>query len=153
MNARNGACAPVTLAAWHVRNDKSHSAVNGGRRRVNHWSLGIEVVNAQDAAGTDRFSDWQVEVTARIVRYCWAKYPNLRHVVAHARLDPARRTDPGERFPWDRFKNLVLAPPAPAVPFAELTALAVNAADIPPAAADADLCGFGDEDAPDAAGR
>lgn len=56
------ACAPEALAAWHVRNDKSHPAVNGGKDRVNHWSLGIELVNIQ--AGTDAFSDWQIMITA-----------------------------------------------------------------------------------------
>jgi N-acetyl-anhydromuramyl-L-alanine amidase AmpD len=136
------ACAPETLAAWHVQNSKYHPDVNGGRRRVNHWSLGIEVVNSQDAQNNDRFSDWQIEVTANIVRYCWAKYPNLGHVVSHARLDPLRRSDPGSRFPWERFKELVLSPPAPdAAPFAALAAKTVNAADISSAELDFKICG------------
>ncbi|MGX9574352.1 N-acetylmuramoyl-L-alanine amidase [Mesorhizobium sp. f-mel] len=101
------ACAPEARAAWHVRNDKSHPQVNGGAKRVNHWSLGIEVVNTQAA---DPFSDWQVEATARIVRYCWAKYPNLKTIVSHAALDPQRRTDPGTKFDWVRFRQLVLSP-------------------------------------------
>lgn len=100
------ACARERDAAWHVRPDKSHPQVNGGRNRVNHWSLGIEIVNRQN--GGDSFSAWQVAITAQIVRYCWAKYPNLRHVVSHARLDPLRRTDPGANFPWNRFEQLVL---------------------------------------------
>ena len=108
------ACAPERRAAQHVRADKSHPDVNNGERRVNHWSLGIEIVNR--ANGGDSFSDWQVEITARIVRYCWGKYPNLRHVVSHARLDPQRRTDPGANFPWDRFKKLVLNGPLVPVP-------------------------------------
>jgi N-acetyl-anhydromuramyl-L-alanine amidase AmpD len=100
------ACAPEARAAWHVRNSCSHPDVNGGATRVNHWSLGIEIVNAQTPS--DAFSDWQVEATAQIVRYCWAKYPNLKHIVSHAKLDPTRRSDPGKDFPWDRFKDLVL---------------------------------------------
>lgn len=99
------ACVPEALAAWHVRNAASSPDVNGGAARVNHWSLGIEVVNRQRE---DPFSDWQIEATARIVRYCWAKYPNLRDVVSHANLDPERRTDPGVSFDWARFKQLVL---------------------------------------------
>ncbi|MCW5889333.1 MAG: N-acetylmuramoyl-L-alanine amidase [bacterium] len=98
------ACAPEARAAWHVRNTASHPSVNGGAKRVNHWSLGIEVVNTQK---NDPFSDWQIEVTAQIVRYCWSKYPNLAHVVSHAKLDPKRRSDPGSAFPWAAFKALV----------------------------------------------
>ncbi len=100
------ACVRERDAAWHVRDTARHSDVNGGERNVNHWSLGIEVVNLQ--RGPDPFSDWQVAVTATIVRYCWAKYPNLRHVVSHAKMDPTRRNDPGENFPWERFKAMVL---------------------------------------------
>lgn len=93
-------------AAWHVRNSCSHPAIWDGRGKVNHWSLGIEVVNRQ--VRTDDFSGWQVEATAQIIRYAWAKYPNLRHVVSHAMLDPARRSDPGSLFPWHRFREAVL---------------------------------------------
>lgn len=113
------ACVPEALAAWHVRNAATHPDVNGGARRVNHWSLGIEVVNAQR---DDPFSRWQVEATAQIVRYCWAKYPNLTHVVSHAKLDPARRSDPGVEFDWLRFKTLVLGAAREPVP--ELVAMA-----------------------------
>ncbi len=107
------ACVPEALAAWHVRNAASHPDVNDGENRVNHWSLGIEVVNRQE---NDHFSEWQVEATARIVRYCWAKYPNLTHVVSHAKLDPNRRSDPGMEFDWQRFKSLVLNGEAEPVP-------------------------------------
>jgi N-acetyl-anhydromuramyl-L-alanine amidase AmpD len=103
------ACIPEARAAWHVRNDRSHPAVNAGRNRINHWSLGVEIVNTQSAGATDPFSEWQVRMTAEIVRHCWAKYPNLKHVVSHAVLDPDRRTDPGSHFPWDTFRDLVLS--------------------------------------------
>ncbi|MEL7683617.1 N-acetylmuramoyl-L-alanine amidase [Citromicrobium bathyomarinum] len=93
-------------AAWHVRNSCCHPVIWDRRGRINHWSLGIEVVNRQ--VRTDDFSDWQVEATAQIVRYAWAKYPNLRHVVSHAMLDPARRSDPGSLFPWEQFREAVL---------------------------------------------
>lgn len=104
------ACAPETLAAWHVHNEASHPDVNGGRVRVNHWSLGIELVNTQKRSPIDPFSDWQVAITAKIIRYCWAKYPNLRHIVSHSKLDPNHREDPGTQFPWEKFKQLVLSP-------------------------------------------
>jgi N-acetyl-anhydromuramyl-L-alanine amidase AmpD len=126
------ACAPESLAALHVRNTKSHPKVNGGATRVNHWSLGIEIVNSQKTS--DLYSDWQVAMTARIVRFCWAKYPNLTHVVSHARLDPGRRTDPGSQFPWDAFKQQVLNGAADRAPRAALSI---------PDAADATGCCLG----------
>lgn len=127
------ACAPEARAAWHVRNECSHPDVWDGHTRINHYSLGIEVVNAQDQ--TDRFSAWQVEMTAKIIRYCWEKYPNLRHVVSHAKLDPGRRSDPGTLFPWEDFRAQVLNgadPVEPAVANATTTALLPDS--------DVDLC-------------
>ena len=108
------ACAPERRKAGHVQNSKHHPDVNNDARGVNDWSLGIEIVNR--ANGGDSYSEWQVKAVAQIVRYCWGKYPNLRHVVSHAKLDPQRRTDPGENFPWDRFKALVLEGPPPPSP-------------------------------------
>ena len=123
------ACAPEARAAWHVRNSCFHPNVNDGADKVNHWSLGIEVVNSQ--ASRDTFSDWQIRATAQIVRYCWAKYPNLKHVVSHARLDPTRRSDPGTIFPWARLKQLALAPDAedgvPSVATETPSAASINA--------------------------
>ena len=69
--------------------------------------LGVELVNTQQQG--DRFSDWQIQACAEIIRYAWAKYPNLIHIVSHARLDPARRTDPGTNFPWEELEYRTLA--------------------------------------------
>jgi N-acetyl-anhydromuramyl-L-alanine amidase AmpD len=93
-----------SLAAWHVRNDKTHPLI-GNRDHVNHWTLGIEIVNRQ--VPTDSFSDWQIEITALLVRYCWAKYPNMKYVFSHALVDPERRSDPGSQFDWDKFIALI----------------------------------------------
>lgn len=99
------ATAPETRACWHVRNACRHPDVWEGKTRINHSSLAIEIVNR--ANGEDPFSSWQVDAAARIVRYAWGKYPNLRHVVSHAKLDPNRRTDPGADFPWERFEAAI----------------------------------------------
>lgn len=131
------ACVPEALAAWHVRNDRSHPDVNGGKNKVNHWSLGIEVVNTQTTQ--DSFSDWQVAVTASIVRYCWAKYPNMRHVVSHAKLDPQRRVDPGVNFPWDEFKKQVLSSSIPP-PFAALVKKTKDAGNVASLGKDSSCC-------------
>jgi N-acetylmuramoyl-L-alanine amidase len=108
------ACAPEHRAAAHVRSICCHPEVNNNATRTNHWSLGIEIVNL--ANGGDSFSEWQVKITAQLVRYCWGKYPNLKHVVSHAKLDPHRRNDPGINFPWDTFRDLIVTAPMGPIP-------------------------------------
>jgi N-acetyl-anhydromuramyl-L-alanine amidase AmpD len=100
------ATVPEARAAWHVLSRCSHPAINGGRKSINSWSLGIEIVNTQSHG--DAFSDWQIEATAAIVRYAWAKYPNLRWLFSHAAVDPKRRSDPGVGFDWDGFVGRVM---------------------------------------------
>lgn len=100
------ATCPERLAAWHVRRSCAHPEICAGATNLNRASLGIEIVNRQD--GKDEFSNWQIEAAAAIVRYAAAKYPNLVHVVSHARLDPQRRTDPGANFPWAEFRQAAL---------------------------------------------
>jgi len=130
------ACVPEALAAWHVRNAVSHPDVNGGEKKVNHWSLGIEAVNLQK---NDPFSPWQFEATARIVRYCWAKYPNLQHVISHAKFDPTRRSDPGVEFDWERFKRLVLDAGPEAVPALVASATPLSRVRVGPASGCCDV--------------
>jgi N-acetyl-anhydromuramyl-L-alanine amidase AmpD len=111
------ACAPEARAARHVRNSCSHPDVADGRPRVNHFSLALQIVSRMDAG----FSEWQIFAAAEIIRCCWAKYPNLKHVVSHARLDPARRRDPGGNFPWERLRRRVVsAPPGEVAPLVAL---------------------------------
>lgn len=132
------ACVPEALAAWHVRNEASNKDVAGGAKRVNHWSLGIEVVNAQK---NDPFSPWQLQATARIVRHCWSKYPNLVHVVSHAKLDPLRRSDPGTQFDWAQFEDMVFSMGDD--PVSELIGQVTPLADLVVADSGSDCCNAG----------
>lgn len=96
-------------AAYHVGSVDYEQHIGAGTN-VNNRSLGIEIVNTQNVQSfSDPFSQWQIESAARIVLYCWAKYPNLKHVISHAKLDPTRRSDPGTSFPWNVFRELVLS--------------------------------------------
>lgn len=97
-------------AAYHVRDDISSAPHLGSGANVNNRSLGIEIVNTQDVQGfTDPYSDWQIQSAVNIVLYAWAKYPKLKHVISHARLDPSRRSDPGSNFPWAKFQEMILS--------------------------------------------
>ncbi len=93
-------------AAYHVSADPNADL---GPGNVNNRSLGIEIVNTQDVQNyQDPYSAWQVTMAAQIVLYAWAKYPNMKHVISHARLQSHNRADPGRQFPWASFKEQVL---------------------------------------------
>lgn len=128
-----------SLAAWHVRNSATHHWI-GNKNRINHWTLGIEIVNRQN--DSDMFSHWQYEMAALLVRYCWAKYPNMKYVFSHALVDPLRRSDPGDEFDWSRFKSLVISSANDPVTDDELEALvlAVEHSEVPESYADDGSC-------------
>lgn len=96
-------CVPDTGAAWHVLSSIKHPI--DGKTNINDRSFGIEIVNRQD--GKDLFSDWQLQITALWVRYCWSHY-GLKYMYTHAYLDPGRKSDPGHLFDWNKFMKLVL---------------------------------------------
>jgi len=91
-------CVPLDSAAWHVLSSVKHPT--DGKKNINDRSFGIELVNRQD--GNDRFSAWQVLVTAQIVTKLRSFYP-IKYLVTHAYLDPRRKLDPGNIFPWGTF--------------------------------------------------
>ncbi len=96
-------------AAYHVGAVDYEPHIGRGTN-VNNRSLGVEIVNTQDVQNyTDPFSTWQVKAAAQIILYAWSKYPNMKHVISHAKLEPTRRSDLGSNFPWDNFKKLVLS--------------------------------------------
>lgn len=96
-------------AAFHVRDAIDCGPHLGHGGNVNDRSLGIEIVNTQDVQNfRDPYSEWQIDAAARIVLYAWSKYPNLKHVISHAKLDPSRRSDPGSNFPWEKLKERIL---------------------------------------------
>jgi len=91
-------CVDDSAAAWHVLSSKQHPVDK--RTNINDRSLGIEIVNAQTDA--DKFSLWQVEVTADLVSH-WCSVHPIQYIYTHAYLDPERKLDPGQNFDWDRF--------------------------------------------------
>jgi len=88
----------------------------------NATTLGIEQA-CQSAKWAEYPDDWveaTLNNTAKVVRE-WCKKYNIpmvritkaefdaggKGILAHADLDPARRSDPGRTFPWDRFLQKV----------------------------------------------
>ncbi len=83
--------------AWHAG-----VASWAGESDINSRSIGIEIVNPGHELGYPDFPAPQIEavtaLAADIVTRC-AIVPS--RVLAHSDVAPARKTDPGEKFPWD----------------------------------------------------
>jgi N-acetyl-anhydromuramyl-L-alanine amidase AmpD len=81
---------PLEKRAWHAG-----VSVFDGVKRVNDYSIGIEIVNLND--GKDPYTDAQYRAVADIIRFVRMHYtvPDAR-IVSHAQiaLPPGRKSDP-----------------------------------------------------------
>jgi AmpD protein len=73
-----------------------------GRSRCNDFSVGIELEGTDDRA----FADAQYAALAALTQALRARYP-IGDIVGHADVAPARKTDPGPCFDWERFRRLL----------------------------------------------
>lgn len=70
---------------------------------VNSRSIGIEIVNGGHDFGLPDFPEPQVAAVIALCADILARHPiRADRVVAHSDIAPARKRDPGERFPWCR---------------------------------------------------
>lgn len=85
-----------------------------GHKDINSASVGIELDHPGHAYGYREFSEPQfaalVPLLARLVET--HKIPRA-NVIGHSDVAPARKTDPGELFPWDRLAEYGLCLPRP----------------------------------------
>jgi N-acetylmuramoyl-L-alanine amidase len=90
-------CVPERLRAWHAG-----VSYWGGESDINSRSIGIEIVNPGHEFG---YPDFPLRQIAAVIALC--KAINTRHripadrVLAHSDVAPARKQDPGEKFPWE----------------------------------------------------
>ncbi|MCE7798490.1 N-acetylmuramoyl-L-alanine amidase [Sphingobium sufflavum] len=95
--------------AWHA--GRSHWR---GVDDINSASIGIEIVNPGHEWGYRPFPDAQIEAVIPLVNDIVKRHHITRgNVVGHSDIAPARKTDPGELFPWHRLARLRLALPRP----------------------------------------
>lgn len=84
--------------AWHAGQGSWQ-----GISDVNSLSLGIEIVNPGHAGGCPEYPDRQVEAVIRLCADILARHPiRPERVIGHSDIAPARKQDPGEKFPWAR---------------------------------------------------
>jgi N-acetylmuramoyl-L-alanine amidase len=82
--------------AWHA--GKSFWA---GETDINSCSIGIEIANPGHDHGYPDFPRRQIAAVTALCRGIGTRYaiPPMR-VLAHSDVAPARKQDPGEKFPW-----------------------------------------------------
>lgn len=91
----------------HVPEDRRawHAGVScwAGARDINARSIGIELVNPGHEFAYIPFTDDQIGALVGLARGILARHPiPSRRVVGHSDVAPARKTDPGELFPWQK---------------------------------------------------
>ncbi len=85
--------------AWHAGVSRMPFK-DDARENVNHFSIGIELI----ATLTSGFSDLQYHACADLCREICSRHP-IRSIVGHDQIAPGRKTDPGENFDWQRFRE------------------------------------------------
>src|SRR3954449_11068995 len=94
-------CVPEAKRAWHAG-----VAYWAGEQDINSCSIGIEIVNRGHDWG---YPDFPLRQIAAVITLC--RGIMLRHdlppqrVLAHSDVAPARKQDPGEKFPWHSLAN------------------------------------------------
>lgn len=89
---------PEHRRAWHAGAGSWR-----GREDVNSRSVGVEIVNPGHDHGYPAFPPAQVAAVIGLCRECMARWRMpAENLLAHSDIAPARKRDPGERFPWDR---------------------------------------------------
>jgi AmpD protein len=88
---------PCGRRAWHAGVSSWK-----GRARCNDFSIGIEL----EGTDHDPFEDAQYATLARLTRALKARYPVV-DIAGHSDVAPGRKTDPGPRFDWARYRALL----------------------------------------------
>ncbi len=89
---------PESRRAWHAG-----LGFWAGETDINSVSIGIEIVNPGHEYGYPDFPERQVEAVIALaadIGQRWTIAP--QRILAHSDTAPARKEDPGEKFPWDR---------------------------------------------------
>ncbi len=95
--------------AWHAG-----ASYWRGLRDVNSASVGIELQHPGHGLGYREFDDRQIEALVPLLHRIVRKHNIPRaNVVAHSDVAPARKTDPGELFPWETLARYRLCLPRP----------------------------------------
>jgi N-acetylmuramoyl-L-alanine amidase len=95
-DGRTVQCVPEARRAWHAG-----VSFWAGETDNNSRSIGVEIVNGGHDYG---YPDFPLRQTAAVIALCRSILARQRipsdRVLAHSDIAPARKQDPGEKFPW-----------------------------------------------------
>ena len=62
-----------------------------------------------EGADNIAYTERQYEVLASVTAAICVEYPQItaERIVGHSHIAPGRKTDPGEAFDWDRYKQML----------------------------------------------
>jgi N-acetylmuramoyl-L-alanine amidase len=95
---------PDLYTAWHagISSWKNHNSLNAN-------SIGIEISNPGHKFGYVDFTKKQIKSLIKLSKFLIHKYKiKKNNILGHSDIAPDRKTDPGEKFPWELlFKNKI----------------------------------------------
>lgn len=95
-DGRTVQCVPEAKRAWHAGVSSW-----AGETDINSRSIGIEIVNGGHDYGYPDFPRRQIAAVISLCRAILARNPMPQdRILAHSDVAPARKQDPGEKFPW-----------------------------------------------------
>ena len=91
---------PFDRRAWHAGVSWFR-----GREHCNDFSIGIELEGTVDGD----YTAIQYRQLAAVTRALITRYPELTadRIAAHSEIAPERKEDPGPRFDWSRYRELL----------------------------------------------
>lgn len=92
---------PESARAWHAGRGQW-----GRDTDINSCSIGIEIVNGGHDYGLPDFPAEQIDAVIALCRDIATRWSIPPHrILAHSDTAPARKADPGEKFPWARLAD------------------------------------------------
>ena len=89
---------PLNKRAWHA-GESSYKGIED----CNDYSIGIEL----EGSDNDYFSDEQYKMLIKTTKSIIKNYSEIDKdkIVGHSDIAPGRKTDPGNKFEWNRYFN------------------------------------------------
>ena len=107
------------MRAWHAGVSRWEDITD-----INSHSIGIELVNPGHEFGYQDFPPAQIDSLIALSQGILARHQIApHHVLGHSDIAPLRKTDPGEKFPWEKLaaQGIGFWPPAEKPQASQLT--------------------------------